>query len=183
MPYTRPPLSKELLTTVAASVADHLLPAQVEATWLLGERATGIERDARRLELAGGEPLAYDRLVIATGCRARRWSGPGAELGRAPCDPPRGGRARASRGARARPTRGDRRRRVHRLRGRLVGPERSGSRSRCSTSPRPRCPRSGRCSASAARRCIARTEWTSASVVGIAALHGEQRSRPCRRAR
>lgn len=80
MPYTRPPLSKELLTTAAASVADHLLPAQVDATWLLGERATGIERDARRLKLAGGEALAYDRLVIATGCRARRWSGPGGDL-------------------------------------------------------------------------------------------------------
>ena len=80
MPYTRPPLSKELLTTAAASVADHLLPAQVDATWLLDERATGIDRDARRLKLAGGEPLAYERLVIATGCRARRWSGPGAEL-------------------------------------------------------------------------------------------------------
>ena len=61
-------------------MSDHLLPAQVEATWLLGERATGIERDTRRLKLAGGEPLAYERLVIATGCRARRWSGPGAEL-------------------------------------------------------------------------------------------------------
>jgi NADPH-dependent 2,4-dienoyl-CoA reductase/sulfur reductase-like enzyme len=80
MPYTRPPLSKELLTTSAASVADHLFPAQVEATWLLGERATGIDRTARRLKLAGGELLAYDRLIIATGCRARRWPGPGAEL-------------------------------------------------------------------------------------------------------
>ena len=81
MPYTRPPLSKELLTTSAGSVADHLLPAQVEATWLLGERATGIEREARRLQLAGGEQLAYERLIIATGCRARPWAGPGAETG------------------------------------------------------------------------------------------------------
>jgi NADPH-dependent 2,4-dienoyl-CoA reductase/sulfur reductase-like enzyme len=80
MPYTRPPLSKELLTTTAAGVADHLLPAQVEATWLLGERATGIARDTKRLRLAGGELLAYERLVVATGCRARRWAGPGAEL-------------------------------------------------------------------------------------------------------
>jgi NADPH-dependent 2,4-dienoyl-CoA reductase/sulfur reductase-like enzyme len=80
MPYTRPPLSKELLTTATAGVADHLLPAEVDATWLLGERATEIERGTRRLQLAGGEPLGYDRLVIATGCRARRWAGPGAEL-------------------------------------------------------------------------------------------------------
>ena len=79
MPYTRPPLSKELLTTTA-TLTDHLLSAQVEATWLLGERATGIERHTRRLELASGEQLAYERLVIATGCRARQWAGPGAEL-------------------------------------------------------------------------------------------------------
>jgi 3-phenylpropionate/trans-cinnamate dioxygenase ferredoxin reductase component len=80
MPYTRPPLSKELLTTEAARVADHLFPAQVDASWLLGERATGIERETRRLRLAGGESLGYERLVIATGCRARRWTGPGADL-------------------------------------------------------------------------------------------------------
>jgi NADPH-dependent 2,4-dienoyl-CoA reductase/sulfur reductase-like enzyme len=80
MPYTRPPLSKELLTSAEAGIADHLFPSQVDATWRLGERATGIDRDTRRLELAGGEPLPYDRLVIATGCRARPWSGQGAEL-------------------------------------------------------------------------------------------------------
>jgi len=80
MPYTRPPLSKELLTTRDSDLADHLLRSEVEATWALGERATGIDRDSRRLKLASGETLAYERLVIATGCRARRWSGPGAEL-------------------------------------------------------------------------------------------------------
>jgi len=80
MPYTRPPLSKELLTTRDSDLADHLLRSEVEATWALGERATGIDRDSRRLKLASGETLAYERLVIATGCRARRWSGSGAEL-------------------------------------------------------------------------------------------------------
>jgi 3-phenylpropionate/trans-cinnamate dioxygenase ferredoxin reductase component len=80
MPYTRPPLSKELLTTADASVADHRFPAQVEATWLLGTRAIGIARETRRLKVAGGEQIPYERLVIATGCRARSWAGPGAEL-------------------------------------------------------------------------------------------------------
>jgi 3-phenylpropionate/trans-cinnamate dioxygenase ferredoxin reductase component len=80
MPYTRPPLSKELLTTADASVADHRFPAQVDATWLLGTRAIGIARETRRLKVAGGEQIPYERLVIATGCRARSWAGPGAEL-------------------------------------------------------------------------------------------------------
>jgi NADPH-dependent 2,4-dienoyl-CoA reductase/sulfur reductase-like enzyme len=80
MPYTRPPLSKELLTRTETDLADHLFRAQVDATWVLGERATRIDRHTHRLELASGERMAYERLVIATGCRARRWSGSGAEL-------------------------------------------------------------------------------------------------------
>ncbi len=80
MPYTRPPLSKELLTTPAQDVADHLLPAELEATWLLAERASGLDRAAHRVALASGEQVAYERLVIATGCDPRRWAGPGAEL-------------------------------------------------------------------------------------------------------
>jgi NADPH-dependent 2,4-dienoyl-CoA reductase/sulfur reductase-like enzyme len=80
MPYARPPLSKELLTDAAQGVGDHLLPAELEATWLLGKRASGLDRRARRVALAGGEELAYERLVIATGCEPRRWAGPGAEL-------------------------------------------------------------------------------------------------------
>ena len=79
-PYTRPPLSKELLTSGEQDVADHLLRAEEEATWLLDECATRLDRDARRVGLAGGEELEYDRLVIATGSRPRRWTGPGAEL-------------------------------------------------------------------------------------------------------
>jgi 3-phenylpropionate/trans-cinnamate dioxygenase ferredoxin reductase component len=80
MPYTRPPLSKELLTSPAQDVSHHLLPAAPEATWLLGRRATGLDRAARRLVLADADQLPYHRLIIATGCRPRRWTGPGAEL-------------------------------------------------------------------------------------------------------
>lgn len=80
MPYTRPPLSKQLLTAAGGAIADHLLPHEPEATWLLGERATGLDLGARRVRLASGEGLDYDRLVIATGCRPRLWSGPGHEL-------------------------------------------------------------------------------------------------------
>lgn len=79
MPYSRPPLSKQLLTG-CEQLGDHFLPAPADVTWLLGERAVGLDRTRRRLVLAAGEQLAYDRLVIATGCRPRRWTGPGAEL-------------------------------------------------------------------------------------------------------
>ena len=150
MPYTRPPLSKELLTSPAQDVSHHLLPAAPEATWLLGRRATGLDRAARRLDLADGEQLPYDRLIIATGCRPRRWTGPGAELRGTARDSQRGGRDGAPRSAdQARRWRssapGSSAARSHHRR------MRSGSTSRCSTSsPRPCRPRA------AARRALRR---------------------------
>jgi len=79
-PYTRPPLSKQLLAG-AHTVEQCDLPCDgLEATWRLGAAATGLDRAGRRLLLADGDALAYDRLIVATGCRARRWRGPGAEL-------------------------------------------------------------------------------------------------------
>jgi NADPH-dependent 2,4-dienoyl-CoA reductase/sulfur reductase-like enzyme len=80
LPYTRPPLSKELLA--GASTAEQCaLPHQaLEVRWRLGNAATSLDRSARRVTVEGGEELAYDRLVLATGCRARRWRGPGAAL-------------------------------------------------------------------------------------------------------
>lgn len=79
-PYTRPPLSKELL------VGDHTpeqcdFPSdELDVEWRLGAAAVGLDRTAREVLLDGGERVAYDRLIVATGCRARTWSGPGAEL-------------------------------------------------------------------------------------------------------
>jgi NADPH-dependent 2,4-dienoyl-CoA reductase/sulfur reductase-like enzyme len=79
-PYTRPPLSKELLTTAEHTVDDHLFPrGELEVEWRLGERATALDVEAGVVRL-GDHTLDYDRLVVATGCRARPWSGPGAEL-------------------------------------------------------------------------------------------------------
>jgi NADPH-dependent 2,4-dienoyl-CoA reductase/sulfur reductase-like enzyme len=79
-PYTRPPLSKELLTTAEHTVDDHLFPrGELEVEWRLGERATALDVAAGVVRL-GDHALDYDRLVVATGCRARPWSGPGAEL-------------------------------------------------------------------------------------------------------
>jgi 3-phenylpropionate/trans-cinnamate dioxygenase ferredoxin reductase subunit len=79
-PYTRPPLSKGLLTDPAQGVADHLFPAEPEATWRLSQSATRLEPAAKRLTLSTGEQLAYERLVIATGCQSRTWTGPGSDL-------------------------------------------------------------------------------------------------------
>ena len=79
-PYTRPPLSKELLA------GEHepekvMLPADAfDAQWRLGVAATSLDRARRRVVLADGDELEYDRLILATGSRARRWPGPGGEL-------------------------------------------------------------------------------------------------------
>jgi 3-phenylpropionate/trans-cinnamate dioxygenase ferredoxin reductase component len=74
-PYDRPPLSKEHLAGHAESGAlcyrsedwyrDH------EIALLLGNRAASLDAAARRIELADGRPLPYERLLIATGARPR----------------------------------------------------------------------------------------------------------------
>lgn len=69
--YARPPLSKGVLkgTEDAASVLLPEIGGDVEV--LTGTRATGLDLDARRVRTAGGEEIPYDKLVIATGARAR----------------------------------------------------------------------------------------------------------------
>ncbi|MEW2416593.1 FAD-dependent oxidoreductase [Streptomyces sp. NPDC046866] len=73
-PYDRPPLSKQVLLGKAR--AEHTaLPRRraVDAQWRLGVAATGLDMAARRVRLADGEEVGYDRLLIATGVRARPW--------------------------------------------------------------------------------------------------------------
>jgi NADPH-dependent 2,4-dienoyl-CoA reductase/sulfur reductase-like enzyme len=67
LPYTRPPLSKELLHSEAtpAFPCDDL-----DVEWRLGEPATALDLERREVTI-GGEPLGYDKLLIATGTRAR----------------------------------------------------------------------------------------------------------------
>ena len=80
-PYTRPPLSKDLLAGID-DVDACMFPAdEVDVTWRLGERATALDTTAKRVDLEGDESIEYHRLILATGCRARPWSGPGKELG------------------------------------------------------------------------------------------------------
>ena len=73
-PYDRPPLSKQVLngTLMAERTA---LPdgRQLDAEWRLGEAATGLDIGRKRVHLANGQEVEFDRLLIATGTRARPW--------------------------------------------------------------------------------------------------------------
>jgi 3-phenylpropionate/trans-cinnamate dioxygenase ferredoxin reductase subunit len=84
LPYQRPPLSKKYLSGEMA--ADRLLfrhrsfydEHRVELK--LGRRAVRLDTAARRVELADGEQLAYDRLLLCLGAESRRLTCPGAAL-------------------------------------------------------------------------------------------------------
>ncbi|MGW1715467.1 NAD(P)/FAD-dependent oxidoreductase [Streptomyces sp. NPDC002156] len=78
-PYDRPPLSKEFLAGTLGE-ADLGLETDGEdlgAEWLLGTRATGLDRTDRSVRLADGQVVRADGIVIATGAAARTL--PGAE--------------------------------------------------------------------------------------------------------
>lgn len=76
-PYDRPPLSKQVLLGLE-SAEDTALPRRrdVDAERRLGVAATGLDRDARQVRLADGDTVAYGRLLITTGTRARPWFDP-----------------------------------------------------------------------------------------------------------
>lgn len=75
--YSRPALSKALLSAAGDLTSHELPPATHEATELLGVRATGLDLGRRLVTLDDGERLPYDGLVIASGCRPRRLGIPG----------------------------------------------------------------------------------------------------------
>jgi len=84
LPYQRPPLSKKflagtlerdrLLIRHAAHYADHAVDMR------LGFAAVRIDRERRRVEIADGSAVEYDRLLLATGSHPRHLALPGAEL-------------------------------------------------------------------------------------------------------
>lgn len=78
-PYDRPPLSKEALAGELSADRLGFRPAEWYAEHdvelLLGEAAAGLDVAGRRLRLAGGGELDYDRLLIATGSAPRRLPG------------------------------------------------------------------------------------------------------------
>lgn len=84
-PYERPPLSKAFLAGDADPASAHLFKSETFAAlaldWRWGVHAKAIYRSERYVELASGEQLPYDRLILCTGGRARVLSCPGAGEG------------------------------------------------------------------------------------------------------
>ena len=78
-PYDRPPLSKQVLQgTLEPEQTFFRSKAGYDALALdlrLGVRATSVNVGATRVALADGTFVDYDRLIIATGARARRLPG------------------------------------------------------------------------------------------------------------
>jgi NADPH-dependent 2,4-dienoyl-CoA reductase/sulfur reductase-like enzyme len=75
LPYDRPPLSKEVLRGEWAEQRIALRRGSYEdlsVELMLGRRAIGLCTDEREVSLEGGDTVPYDRLLIATGGRARR---------------------------------------------------------------------------------------------------------------
>ena len=83
LPYQRPPLSKAYLK----DPAHELLPLRGapfyeknDVDLRLNSRVAAIDPDAGALTLAGGSSLSADRIILATGSRARIPSVPGTDL-------------------------------------------------------------------------------------------------------
>ncbi|NVJ96748.1 MAG: FAD-dependent oxidoreductase [Alphaproteobacteria bacterium] len=84
VPYQRPPLSKMYLS---GEIGAERLPILREQAYeganialKLGVRATSVDRLAKTVSLADGETLAYDKLILAVGGRARRLDCKGSDL-------------------------------------------------------------------------------------------------------
>src|SRR4051812_39294320 len=84
LPYERPPLSKQYLAGEAPRDAAHVHPRDFYATQdielVAGVAATELSVAERRVALADGRALSYDRLLLATGAVPRRPPIPGLDL-------------------------------------------------------------------------------------------------------
>jgi 3-phenylpropionate/trans-cinnamate dioxygenase ferredoxin reductase component len=85
LPYERPPLSKGYLLGKDARdsifVHDAGWYPEHDVDLRLATTVRSIDRPGHRVELAGGEQVPYDRLLITTGAAPRRLGIPGADLG------------------------------------------------------------------------------------------------------
>ncbi|WP_345127975.1 FAD-dependent oxidoreductase [Dactylosporangium darangshiense] len=73
-PYDRPPLSKQVLDgSMPSGHTDLPLRADLDVHWRLGVPATGLDLAGKEVHLANGDAVGFDRLLIATGTRARAW--------------------------------------------------------------------------------------------------------------
>ena len=82
LPYHRPPLSKAYLAgsmeKSSLSIRPQLAYDKANVEFFGGVRVVRIDRANKRLELADGKQLAYDKLAIATGGRPRPLTVPNA---------------------------------------------------------------------------------------------------------
>jgi len=83
-PYQRPPLSKAWLKGETDAEALMLKPesfyAEADVALRTGMRVASLTPSQKTLTLQGGETLAYDTLILATGARPRPLMIPGADL-------------------------------------------------------------------------------------------------------
>jgi 3-phenylpropionate/trans-cinnamate dioxygenase ferredoxin reductase subunit len=83
-PYQRPPLSKAYLMGTMERDRLFLKPdafyKDARCKLILSLAATAIDRGTKRVTLADGQTLAYDKLLLATGSRVRKIRCPGADL-------------------------------------------------------------------------------------------------------
>src|SRR5918999_3429782 len=83
-PYERPPLSKDYLRGELSFESALVRPSGfydengIESRF--GVRATRVDAAGKVVELEGGERVAYDKLLVATGSRNRRFPIPGLDL-------------------------------------------------------------------------------------------------------
>ena len=84
LPYDRPPLSKAYLRGAMPFEKTLLRPAEFyrekDIELVLSTTVRRVDAEKRRLELAGGERLDFDSVLIATGGRNRRFPIPGLDL-------------------------------------------------------------------------------------------------------
>lgn len=76
LPYDRPPLSKQVLAGTwepdRTRLRDVAAYQRADIELRLGVAATAVDTAARTVELAGGERLRFDALVVVTGAQPRR---------------------------------------------------------------------------------------------------------------
>ncbi|WP_035694593.1 NAD(P)/FAD-dependent oxidoreductase, partial [Bradyrhizobium liaoningense] len=84
LPYQRPPLSKDFLLGRISEqnliLRDEIFFEGKQINLVLGQRATLLDLRARQVTLAGDNALEFEKLLIATGSRARRIAVEGADF-------------------------------------------------------------------------------------------------------
>ncbi|MDG2176115.1 MAG: FAD/NAD(P)-binding oxidoreductase [Gammaproteobacteria bacterium] len=84
LPYNRPPLSKTFLSGQKhvddLMIRPHTQYEKVGIEFLLGQSVTSIDREQKKVILAEGDEISYEKLALATGARVRTLDLPGSDL-------------------------------------------------------------------------------------------------------